>query len=699
MISKSRSLLLIFVCIFIFFAFNSIAIGQANVSRSPNTQSISPRIAVDSAGNVHVVWAEYYTPVQDAPNPGSGDAFYAKYDISTQQWSAPLNLSNSSRVYSAQCRPVGIDIDGANNIYVVYTEGNKIQLKIYYGGSWGAPFEVVSSPGNCDSARIAVDSSGNIFTCWWDMSYYTIYSRARIGGNWEGVKAVSAMQSKFPNIAVGSNVAYCAWMGKDAGGIYRAQYVQRNKSFNASWTAAQEAFHLPSHPISDDEQMTPDVAIDANNIAHLIWSYKISADWTYVIQYSYWTGNGFSSPRQLSGETLQLYPFIFERGGNLYTCWPVGSWAHGTGVHYSDRLNGSWSGEGVVPNSGGCTFTDVATSPSQDRVYYVWDDMGRNPNGTWEVWCNLGQTGPPPPPPDNPVASFTATPSSGSAPLTVTFDGSSSYDVNNGRIVSYSWAFGDGGVGSGQIVQHTYTAAGNFTARLTVTDNDGKTATASRTISIIKVNEPPVAEFSFSPTTGLFPLQVNFDASASRDPDGTIVQYSWDFGDGQIASGRTVSHVFSRPGTFLVRLTVRDDSGATAARSKTITVLSLQKPLNIRWTAHSDQSLFRTRYVMEVTWEKNPANDELGAQIAFYRIYRKKSSEGDNNYQLLGEVSGSTFSYMDKNAGAQDVYTYTVTARDAQGRESPISGTAGSFNSPLQNKKTATIDTKGKIIR
>ena len=702
--SKSRNLLLIFVSIFIFFAFNNMAIGQANVSRSPSTQSISPRIAVDSAGNIHVVWAEYYTPVQDAPNPGRGDAFYSKYDIAAQQWSAPLNLSNSGRAYSPECRPVGIAIDGANNIYVVYTEQTRLVLRIYSGGSWSSPFEVATTSDEIDAARIGVTPGGDIFTLWWLVGGGIVQSRARVGGTWESVRqlSVGGRRNKFSNIGVGTSLAYACWMeGGWPNSNYQVAYVRRNTTLNASWSAPQRVGPMDTSTSGLYNQQPPDVALDSNDIAHVAWTTKVTpgTEWQLVVHYSYWTGSGFSAPRQLSAQTLLLYAQVFVRGGNVYTSWSMGSWGHGSGVHYNNRINGNWSGDGSIPNSNGSTFTDVATSPDQSKLYYVWDDMGKNPQGSWEVYCNTGQTGPPPPPPDSPVASFTASPSSGSAPLTVTFDGSSSYDVNSGTIVSYSWAFGDGGTGSGKIVQHTYTSKGNFTARLTVTDNDGKTASAYRTISLIQTNEPPVAEFSFSPTTGLVPLQVNFDASASRDPDGKIVQYSWEFGDGQTASGRTVSHVFSRSGTFSIELTVRDDSGATAIKSKTLTVLSLQKPLNIRWTAHSDESLFRTRYVMVVTWEKNPVNDEIGAQVAFYRVYRKKSSESDITYQLLGEVSSSTFSYIDKDAGVQDTYAYTVTSRDAQGHESPISGAAGALNSPLQIKRTATLDRRGKIIR
>ncbi len=67
---------------------------------------------------------------------------------------------------------------------------------------------------------------------------------------------------------------------------------------------------------------------------------------------------------------------------------------------------------------------------------------------------------------------------------------------------------------------------------------------------------------------------VGFDASASRDLDGTISAYHWDFGDGATAEGETVDHVFAKPGTYQVALTVTDDAGSScSATTDTMTVM------------------------------------------------------------------------------------------------------------------------------
>ena len=685
-----------FFCLFatILFLF-SLAISAeaaANVSRSSNVASWAPRIAVDSAGNLHVVWAEYYSAPTEAPNSGTGDAFYAKYDVSTQEWSTPLNLSNTSQVNSSEYRPVGIDIDGSNNIYVVYIDyKTTVKLRIYStGAGWSSPSEIYSGNDELDCARVAVDSSGNIFTCWWTIYSGVVFSRARVGGNWENVKVISAggRRSKFPDIAVGNNEVWASFVQRDPT-EYFCYYIRRGKSFDASWSSPQIVYQ------DVHGQEFPAIEIDGNENPHLIWMTYVNPDaYERVTSYSYWTGSGFTSPQTISTQVLSHYPSLHERGSNLYAVWQWGAWSNGVAALYNTRINGTWTGMGQVADSGGATYVDVATSPDQSQLYFVWDGHG-------EVWCNMGATGPPPPPPSGyPVASFSFSPTSGNAPLTVTFDASSSYD-SDGSIVGYSWNFGDGATGSGRVTSHTYTANGTFTIRLTVTDNEGKTGSATKSIPVLKVNDPPVAEFSFSPTTGIFPLNVTFDASASWDPDGSIVQYSWDFGDGSTGSGRVITHTYNSWGTFSVRLTVRDDGSATASKIRAIEVLRLFQPLNIRWQTHVDQSLFMTRYVTEVNWDNNPQNEQLcsqlGVQIAFYRIYRKKTAELYTSLERLADVAGDTYRYLDTKAGGEGLYSYTVTAVDNQGHESPI--TEGTLGQRTNTRKSQNLLRNRAIIK
>ncbi len=173
-----------------------------------------------------------------------------------------------------------------------------------------------------------------------------------------------------------------------------------------------------------------------------------------------------------------------------------------------------------------------------------------------------------------PVAEFTFTPSTGEAPLTVDFDASVSQDPD-GTITSYSWDFGDGGTGNGQISSNTFNSPGTYDITLTVIDDDEATGEITKSITIQEANptnQPPVAEFTFTPSTGEAPLTVDFDASVSHDPDGTITSYSWDFGDGGTGSGETISYTFNTPGTYSLSMVVTDNDGATDVTYNTIVV-------------------------------------------------------------------------------------------------------------------------------
>jgi len=83
---------------------------------------------------------------------------------------------------------------------------------------------------------------------------------------------------------------------------------------------------------------------------------------------------------------------------------------------------------------------------------------------------------------------------------------------------------------------------------------------------------PPVAYFDYSPGTPVINEYVTFNASKSYDPDGTIINYQWDFGDGQTASGQIVTHKYLATGTYKITLKVTDNDGLSDTETKDITV-------------------------------------------------------------------------------------------------------------------------------
>jgi PKD repeat protein len=83
--------------------------------------------------------------------------------------------------------------------------------------------------------------------------------------------------------------------------------------------------------------------------------------------------------------------------------------------------------------------------------------------------------------------------------------------------------------------------------------------------------QPPIASFTHSggPIAGQL---VTFDASQSNDPDGTILGYSWNYGDGSTGTGKFPFHAYAASGTYQVTLTTTDDDGMTGSNSAPITV-------------------------------------------------------------------------------------------------------------------------------
>ncbi len=92
-----------------------------------------------------------------------------------------------------------------------------------------------------------------------------------------------------------------------------------------------------------------------------------------------------------------------------------------------------------------------------------------------------------------------------------------------------------------------------------------------------RANQAPVAQFGGSPLSGEAPLQVYLDASDAYDPDGRLVGYQWDFGDGTSGNGVQVQHDYVAAGSYTVRLTVVDDDGMVGAHTALdlVTVTSL----------------------------------------------------------------------------------------------------------------------------
>ena len=121
-----------------------------------------------------------------------------------------------------------------------------------------------------------------------------------------------------------------------------------------------------------------------------------------------------------------------------------------------------------------------------------------------------------------------------------------------------------------------------------------------------------------TPTTGNVPLTVLFDGSSSRDVDGTIVNYYWNFGDNSNATGAIVQHTYANAGKFTATLTITDNSGAKVSDNKIITVID---PNIIN--APASVSLASSQNSITLLWSDNSSNE---TNFVIERAIKTKSS-------------------------------------------------------------------------
>ena len=140
----------------------------------------------------------------------------------------------------------------------------------------------------------------------------------------------------------------------------------------------------------------------------------------------------------------------------------------------------------------------------------------------------------------------------------IVFDGSRSHDPEGG-LLRYHWDFGDGTTSDIVNPTKTYTRGAVYPVTLTVAGQfrvSGQPAYRPR--SLVKVDESPIAEAG-PDQLACAGAEVHFDGSASRDSDGVVNRFTWNFGDGSTGGGQTPVHVFGKPADYRVVLTIEGD--------------------------------------------------------------------------------------------------------------------------------------------
>ena len=317
----------------------------------------------------------------------------------------------------------------------------------------------------------------------------------------------------------------------------------------------------------------------------------------------------------------------------------------------------SWEYGDNATGSGKTTEHTYKKEGTYDITLTVTDDDGVTSSSTQELTVS----------PFNqpPTAQFTLEVND----LTVKLDASESFD-SDGNIETYNWDYGDGIQDAGIKAEHVYAEAGSYIIKLTVTDFQGAINTLSEEV-IVGANQPPGAEFSYERNF----LTVTFDASASKDSDGTITEYNWNFGDGNTAQGQQVKHSYQQAGNYKVKLVVLDEQGASSSLIQDIIVSDVpnQKPV-----AHFEFE----NIILRVRFDASASRDEDGI-ITSYRWDFGDGTEGIDadpihDYAQAGSYDVSLI--VTDNKGATQKINQTIEV-GAKGR---MSGQV-SFDPPISN--------------
>jgi PKD repeat protein len=163
-----------------------------------------------------------------------------------------------------------------------------------------------------------------------------------------------------------------------------------------------------------------------------------------------------------------------------------------------------------------------------------------------------------------PAPFFTFTLRNQTQPYKVEFDPRNSLDRDgNVTKAKFIWSFGDNSldsIGMGpSIITHDYRLAGQYRVRLKIIDEEGKPDSIEQFVTTN--NQPPQAALRITPPSGKVPFEIDYTATGSFDPDGTISSYQIFFGDGETSQSATGKHIFQNDANYQVMLIVKDNLG------------------------------------------------------------------------------------------------------------------------------------------
>lgn len=343
-------------------------------------------------------------------------------------------------------------------------------------------------------------------------------------------------------------------------------------------------------------------------------------------------------------------------------------------------------GGGSYPDGDGETFTTTFdVGGTYTVVLEVEDDAGNVDR--YERTVTVENT--------PPEADIEYAPTNPSPDEPIRFTAASSTDTD-GRIVDYDWYRGTGSHpdGDGENFEVSYDTAGTYRVTLVVEDNGERVDRVTETITV--ENEAPTATFDYEPATPTPDQRITFDASASGDADGEIVDYDWYVGTDDHPDGdeQTFSHDFDTAGVYRVRLVVTDNGEETASVMK-----------NVNVTNNAPEPSFTTQSSPDglgITFDASESRDTDG-RIVDYDWYVGSGSHADGDEQTLTHEFDEKGSYevrlvVTDNGDVSRTLTKTVGVSQRPTADIKYAGSAIPTNQTVTLSGSDSIDPDGNII-
>lgn len=349
------------------------------VSTLDHESSFYPDMVIDSKGNIHVVWEDEST--------GLGDIFYRILFVENNSWSASYLLSYPYPKYSA--RYPKISCDAQDKVHFVWEESfqnSSLMYRTFDGDTFTQTIGIVENA-SCNDQYLVVNKRGDVFICWEQSDeihpQFNIHARiySSTQQTWSPIRQITntSYYSSATDVATdNNNVFHLVWgessatLGTDEihyTTFQGEEFIQGNVSVIS--------------PIDGNCSSTPKIALDNENILHIIW---IEDEPKRTVVCRYLEENNWSEITALSGQGGSSDPAIFADGHSTIHI----VWEENRSIYYKQKSNTSQWSHTIKTNEEELYVIklSVVADPLRGTVYIAMMEYFQE--DTWETYLLTG---------------------------------------------------------------------------------------------------------------------------------------------------------------------------------------------------------------------------------------------------------------------------------------------------------------------